>query len=326
LLIRKGRIIQNIINIIILCISIYLLWKGAELLVESAAKIANYYGISELVIGLTVVSMGTSAPEFAVSFSAALKNIPSISIGNIVGSNIFNLGFILGTVAIIKPVKTNKIVVYRDGIFLIFVTLLLLFFSYNSTLNIISRIEGIIFLLLLFSYLFYLFYKKESLPFDNELDEIVSEKKNITSKDYIILFAGMFMIFLGGKLLVDSASALATTIGVSDWVIAVTVVAAGTSAPEFVTSLVAVLKGKSNISIGNLIGSDIFNLLGVLGLTAFIRPLAVNEPMALLSLIMLSFMVIIVFFFMKSNWVISRKEGIMLVALGLFRWLLDFTL
>lgn len=370
-----------ITNSFLLLISIILLWKGADYLVDSASVIAKKFGVSDLVIGLTVVSFGTSAPEFAVSINAAIKELPSISIANIVGSNIFNLGFILGTVAIIKPVKTGKTVVHRDSIFLIFSTLLLLFFIINSSDFLISRFEGFIFLSLLISYLFYLFYKKEELPIaenintndenianhklndelnnksNDKLNQKLDNKSNDQSnalinnnndkksnqninnirsknkilnfyylhKNYFLLLSGMLMIFLGGEFLVNSASVLASIIGLSEWVIGVTVVAAGTSAPEFVTALVAVLKDKSEISIGNLIGSDIFNILGVLGLASLIRPLSV-ENTAIFSLLMLIFMVVLVYFFMKSNFTVTRKHGIILVALGLARWLLDFLL
>lgn len=268
--------------------------------------------------------MGTSAPEFAVSINAALKSLPSISIGNIVGSNIFNLGFILGTIAIIKPVKTGKTVVYRDGVFLLAITLLLLFFIVNTTPYIISRFEGILFISILIIYLGYLFFKSKNIPFDDNTDYVNEEEAaNITYKDYLLLLSGIIMIYLGGEFLVNSSTSLAKAVGISEWVIGVTIVAAGTSAPEFVTSLVAVLKGKSEISIGNLIGSDLFNILGVLGLAAFIRPLTV-ETAAVYSLIMLVFMVALVWVFMKTGWEISKKEGIILVLIGALRWIVDF--
>lgn len=302
--------------IVILLLSIGFLWKGADLLVESASKIATTFGISDLVIGLTVVAFGTSAPEFAVTINAAVKGKSDISVGNIVGSNIFNLGFILGTVAIIKSINASKKLVYRDGIFMIAITFLLLFFFYDNNL---ARYEGIILMTLLVSYLLFLFIKKEETV---EGDEISHEKA--TLKDYIILPLSICAVIVGGHFLVESASNMAAkTFNVSEWVIGVTIVAAGTSAPEMATSLAAVLKGKHGMSAGNLIGSDIFNILGVLGLAGIINPMR-TAPEAYSSLFMLSGMVILVIVFLRSGWKLSRLEGCILVAIGITRWILDF--
>ena len=302
-----------IIDILLLIISILFLWFGAKYLVESASRIADTLGISELVIGLTVVAFGTSAPEFAVTIGAALKGYSNISVGNIVGSNIFNLGFILGSVAIIKNIKTSRKLVYRDGLFMIGITLLLLLFFYDQRLE---RIEGIILVSLLAGYLLFLFFKKEDLE-----EEIIHEKA--TTKDIILLPASIITIIAGGHFLVESASSIARAIGISDWVIGVTIVAAGTSAPEMATSIAAVVKGRHGISAGNLIGSDLFNILGVLGLAGIINPLQ-TEPMAFNSLLMLSGMVILVVLLLRSGWQLSRSEGILLVTIGITRWIFDF--
>lgn len=281
---------------------------------DSASKIADTFGISDLVIGLTVVAFGTSAPEFAVTIDAALKQRADISVGNIVGSNIFNLGFILGTVAIIRSIKSTKKLVYRDGLFMISVTLLLLVFFLDNSL---TRYEGIILMTILILYLIFLFIKKE--PIDKE--RIVHEPA--TSKDWIMLPLSITAVILGGHYLVSSASFLARAAGISDWVIGVTIVAAGTSAPEMATSLAAVLKGKHGMSAGNLIGSDLFNILGVLGLAGTLNPMAIN-PNAYSSLLMLAGMVILVIFFLRTGWRISRLEGFILLGIGIARWVVDF--
>ncbi len=298
-------------GIIIICI--FCLWGGAEWVVESASKIATRLGISELVIGLTIVSFGTSAPEFAVSIGAAIKGQADISIGNIVGSNIFNLGFILGGVALVRAISTSRSLVYRDGMVLIGCSFLLLFFLADYTL---ARWEGAFMLLLLLSYITYLLYLREK-P-DEEIPGGPFRWYEIPR-----LLAGLALVLAGGHFLVEAASSLARNFGVSDWVIAVTIVAAGTSAPELTTSLVAVIRGKHGISAGNLIGSDIFNLLGVLGLAGVIRPMEI-EPGGYSSIVVLSGMVIAVVIMMRTGWKVSRREGALLVIVNIGRWFYDF--
>ncbi len=301
-------------DILLLIVSILMLSFGAKYLVESASRIAETMGISELVIGLTVIAFGTSAPEFAVTVGAALKGYSNISVGNIVGSNIFNLGFILGSVAIVKSIQASRKLVYRDGLFMITITFLLLFFFHDYKLD---RYEGIILVGLLIGYLIFLFIKKE------QLEEEELTHKKASKLDYFILPLSIITIIAGGHFLVESATAIARAIGISEWVIGVTIVAAGTSAPEMATSIVAVLKGKHGISAGNLIGSDLFNILGVLGLAGILNPLDI-DPLALNSLFMLSGMVILVFIFLRSGWQLSRFEGAILVMIGITRWIFDF--
>ncbi len=309
-----SLILNNTFNVVILLVSIILLWKGADLLVESASRVAEKFGVSDLVIGLTVVAFGTSAPEFAVTINAALKGQADISVGNIVGSNIFNLGFILGTVAVIKSIESSKKLVYRDGIFMILITFILLYLFYDLKL---SRYEGIFLMTLLASYLIYLFRHKE------ELGETAIIHETATWRDALLLPLSILTVIAGGHLLVESAVFLARGIGISEWVIGVTIVAAGTSAPEMATSIAAVLKGKHGMSAGNLIGSDIFNILGVLGLAGAITPMQVNSS-AYGSLLMLSGMVILVVIFLRTGWKISRTEGLILLFIGIARWVLDF--
>ncbi|MFC1745408.1 calcium/sodium antiporter [Candidatus Riflebacteria bacterium] len=304
-----------IFNILILLLSVVLLWVGADHLVDSATRIATKLGISDLVIGLTVVAFGTSAPEFAVTIDAALKGQADISVGNIVGSNIFNLGFILGSVAMIKSIKTTPKMVHRDGVFMILVTFLLLFFFYDNHL---ARYEGGLLFALLTAYMIYLFVMKEPMA---EGEELCTEHP--TTKDIFILPASLAAIVAGGHFLVGSASFLAKSAGISEWVIAVTIVAAGTSAPEMATSIAAVLKGKPGMSAGNLIGSDLFNILGVLGLAGIINPMSIN-PEAYNSLIMLSGFVILVVIFLRTHWTVTRLEGGILFTIGVIRWIIDF--
>jgi len=300
-------------------ISIIMLWKGADWLVDSAAEIAHTFKVSDLIIGLTVVAFGTSAPEFAVTISAAITKQTDISIGNVIGSNIFNLGFILGGTAMIRPIATNKKMFNRDGLFLLIVTALIffLFFGFNgwTTDDSFTKYEGIALFSLLIGYIAFLFIKRDP-P-----EEINPDNANY--KSYIYFFVGLASIVYGGHLMVHHASNLARFYGVSDWVIAVTIVAAGTSAPEFATSIAAALKGRHGIAIGNLIGSDLFNLLGVLGLAGIINPTIIAKDI-FDSVFLLVLMVGLTLLLIRTNWKISRLEGTLLVSINLVRWYFDF--
>ena len=302
-----------------LVIGMILLPISSHFLVESAVDIAKYFGLSDLVIGLTVVAFGTSAPEFAVTISAAITKQTNISIGNVIGSNIFNLGFILGGTALIRPIITTPKLFFRDGFFLLISTVLIFFLFFGidgwSVDDAFSNIEGLFLFSLLIGYIIFLFVKKEA---PEEIDP-----HSATSKSYLVFFIGIFLIVYGGHLMVTHASSIARAFGISDWVIAVTIVAAGTSAPEFSTSLTAAIKGRHNIAIGNLIGSDLFNLLGVLGLAGMINPATIEKDIYM-SVFNLVLMVGLVLFFIRTNWRIGRIEGGILVAINLIRWYFDF--
>ncbi len=304
------------LNIAIIIICVIVLAYGANILVESAARIARRMGLSELIIGLTIVAMGTSAPEFAVTIAAALRGESDISVGNVVGSNIFNLGFILGSVVAVRAIATSPKLVYRDGMMLIAATLVLLFFMRDLYL---APYEGALLFLGLIVYLFYLFRQREVLS-----DEI--PEGEFRKRDPFLFLVGLTLILAGGHYLVESAIIVAEYFGLSEWAIGVTIVAAGTSAPEFATSLVAVLRGHSDISIGNLIGSDLFNLLGVLGLAGIIQtqPMII-DPAGLSSIMLLSAMVVFVVILMRSGWRLARWEGAMLLVINLARWYFDLT-
>ena len=308
-----------ILDFILVLLSVIMLWKGADWLVDSAAEIAHSLKVSDLIIGLTVVAFGTSAPEFAVTISAAITKQTDISIGNVIGSNIFNLGFILGGTAIIRPISTNEKMFNRDGLFLLIVTALIffLFFGFNGWTpdDVYSRIEGIILFCLLISYITFLFIKKDP-P-----EEISPDKA--TAMSYVFFFVGLILIVFGGHLMVTHASNIARFYGISDWVIAVTIVAAGTSAPEFATSIAAAIKGRHGIAIGNLIGSDLFNLLGVLGLAGIINPSVITQDI-FDSVFILVLMVGLTLLLIRTKWKISRAEGALLVSINLIRWYFDF--
>ena len=480
-----------LLDCILVFISIVMLWKGADWLVDSAAEIAHSFKVSDLIIGLTVVAFGTSAPEFAVTISAAFTNQTDISIGNVIGSNIFNLGFILGGTAIIRPIITSKKLFYRDGFFLLIVTALifLLFFGFDgwtpdepykdigngkydleepyqdqgnkvydydepfqdlnednkwnlnepftdfgngkydkgepfndlnndgtwnpselftdlgngeydkgepfidsgnkifdlgepfhdlnkdnkwnlnepftdfgngkydkgepfkdlgngiydkgesyidkgngrydqgepftdlnnngiwTQFDTFTSLEGLFLFSLLIGYVVFLFIKKDPPEKINP--------NNATLATYLWFFIGLISIVIGGHWMVTHASNIARFFGISDWVIAVTIVAAGTSAPEFATSITAALKGRHGIAVGNLIGSDLFNLLGVLGLAGIINASSLSQEI-FESVFLLVLMVGLTLFLIRTKWSISRWEGALLVSINLVRWYFDF--
>ena len=308
-----------VLDCLFVVISIVMLWKGADWLVESAAEIAHSLKVSDLIIGLTVVAFGTSAPEFAVTISAALTQQTDISIGNVIGSNIFNLGFILGGTAMIRPIETSEKLFNRDGLFLLITTALifLLFFGFDGWTidDTYTQYEGLLLFTLLVGYVAFLFIKKDP-------PEKV-HPHSATLMSYGLFLFGLVLIVLGGHLMVKHASIIARYMGISDWVIAVTIVAAGTSAPEFATSIAAAIKGRHGIAVGNLIGSDLFNLLGVLGLAGIINPTVIAQDI-FNSVFLLVLMVGLTLLLIRTSWRISRLEGTLLVSINLVRWYFDF--
>ena len=305
------------LEVLIIIVCIAGLWLGGSWIVDAAARIARKIGMSELVIGLTIVAIGTSAPEFAVTIAAALSGSADISVGNVVGSNIFNLGFILGGIAFIaNGIPTSRKLVTRDGGMLISATLVLLFFMRDLRL---ATWEGITLIVILVSYVSYLIIKRDGGDSAEEVPDGEFQWLDIGR-----LIVGIVLIVASGHFLVDAATIIARHFGISEWVIGVTIVAAGTSAPELATSLIGVLKGNHGISIGNLIGSDLFNLLGVLGLAAIISPLTV-ESGAMSSMVLLCGLVVLVVVMLRTGWRLSRLEGGLLIAINLVRWVADFT-
>ncbi len=314
-------------NWLLAAIAIVLIGKGAQQVVETAARIAKRLRISELIVGLTLVAAATSLPELGVTLVAAFEEHPDISVGNIVGSNIFNLGFILGAIAVIRPIPTTRMLVRRDGSALILATFLLLVLIVSDLR--LDRSDGVILLAGMGLYLAVVFsigriqWLEPGLALALRGDRRNRGDPLKALRALAGLALGIALLALGSHLLVNSAIPIARSFGVSHWVIGVTVVAAGTSAPEFATSLVGVLRGRYDISVGNVIGSDLFNLLGVLGVAGLLHPQAV-APGARASIIALTVMVVLVVVFARPGWRLSRSEGLVLVLFGLARWALDF--
>ncbi len=253
------------LQVILLCVGFAMLVKGADWFVDGSSGIATKFKIPQLVIGLTIVAMGTSAPEAAVSITAALKGNADITVGNIVGSNILNVLIILGLSALIIPISVAKSTVKIDIPFMIAITFLLLGLGYNGT---IGFLEGIIFLVVFVGYLAYLFVmaKKDR----NRAEEEVQEISIIKALFWTVI--GLFLIVFGSNVTVDAATKIAHMLGLSERFIGLTIVALGTSLPELFTSVSAARKGNADIAIGNIVGSNIFNILFIVGLSAVIVP------------------------------------------------------
>jgi cation:H+ antiporter len=288
---------------------------GASQFVAGASRLARRVGLSGLVVGLTVVSFGTSAPEFAVTIDAALTAKPDISVANVVGSNVVNLGFILGGVALVRALPTSRALVRRDGTVLIGTTGLVLLLLWDLRL---SRLEGGVLFALLVVYLFTLL-RSGGTRITNDRDAATASPV----RNAVRALVGLAAVIAGAHVLVLSAADLARVAGVSEWVIGVTVVAAGTSMPEFATSVAAARRGRTGLSAGNLVGSCVFNLLGVLGLAALVQPLPVVGTAIESTLWLLGTAAIVVLMFW-SNEMLSRLEGGVLVLLNAANWVVDF--
>ncbi|MFP4110209.1 MAG: calcium/sodium antiporter [Desulfonatronovibrio sp.] len=305
-----------ILNLALLAVSALLLWFGAVWIVDSAATIARKFRLSELTIGLTIVALGTSLPEFVVTATAAFRGMGDIALSNVIGSNIFNLGIILGIIALIRPITSSRTLIRRDGFFLLGLTVFILLMMLNLSLG---RMTGFFLVFVFISYNFLIFFRGARVSIDLSAPEEI----NARAGDFFKLAAGFALIALGGHFMVSSAETIAQIMGVSQWVIGLTIVAAGTSLPELITCLVAVLKGKNEMLLGNLIGSDIFNFAGVLGLTCLLSPIAVSAT-AIPSMLTLLAMVTLVIIFMKTGLKVGRVEGLILIVISLSRWVLDF--
>ena len=295
------------VNILLLLVGLGLVVLGADWLVNGASSIARRAGISEFVIGLTIVGFGTSCPELVVSLSGAIEGNSDISVGNVVGSNIFNVLFILGLTAMVLPVgmtdKNRRI----DIPFTLGVTILLVILGITGSMSGpgISRWEGVLMLLVFSAYLFYCF-KSDS---KDEFSETQQATLSIT-KSIALTLTGLAGLIFGGDLFVDSATALARQIGVSDKFIAVTILAGGTSLPELATSLVAAIKGKEQLALGNILGSNVFNAMMILGLSSVITPLSFAS-MTIVDIItlVLSAVLLLIWAYTGRKNRIDRREG-----------------
>ncbi len=265
-----------IIQLILLAVGFVMLIKGADWFVDGAAGTAAKLGIPQLVIGLTIVAMGTSAPEAAVSLSAAFKGAADITIGNIVGSNILNILIILGISSIITPLKVAKSTIRYEIPFMILITVLLMVLGLSGTITFANGIILWVFFIIYFIYLVGLTKKQQDAGVDNTEEE--APKDISIPKALLLIVIGLVLIIAGSNIAVDAATELARTFGLSERFIGLTIVALGTSLPELVTSVLAARKGNADIAIGNIVGSNIFNILFVVGTSALIIPIPFAAP------------------------------------------------
>lgn len=298
---------EILLQLLLLVVGFCMLVKGADWFVDGAAGIAEKFGIPHLVVGLTIVAMGTSAPEAAVSITAALKGNAGITIGNIVGSNILNILVILGVASVIVPIAVAKSTVKVEIPFMLVITILLLVLG--GTGNEIVLWEGVVLWIAFILYLAYLFRmaakNKEEAPED-------MEEKPVW-KLLLLVVVGLGLIMLGSNLAVDAATEIARILGMSDRLIGLTIVALGTSLPELVTSVSAARKGKADIAIGNIVGSNIFNILFVVGTTALITPVIFESKFVIDMLISAAAGVLLWLCVFKDH-KLSRAGGIIMLA------------
>lgn len=313
------------VQLVVILLTVIGLWIGARLLVDSSVRLARSVGLSELAIGLTIVAVGTSTPEIAVSLDAALKGFGDIAVANVLGSNIYNLAFILGVVSLIRVIPVEKSLLHRDGVVLLASTAVGGAVVADLT---VTRLDGAVLVVLFVAYTVYLLTRSDSdastqpSPEGTDITRDLLDHSGSTGRDVALLVAGLAVVLVSGDLLIGAASTLARGAGISEWVIGGTIVAAGTSTPEFAVSLVAVRRGSMGVSVGNIVGSNIFNVLGVLGMAALVQPLAVSAT-ALPTLLWLGGITVVVIAALWTGRKLSRAEGGLLAASELVRWALQ---
>lgn len=316
-----------IFDIIFIALGIFIVLTGADWLTKGASSIARRFNVSEMVIGLTIVACGTSMPELFVSMMSAIQGTPDLAVGNVVGSNIMNALLIVGCAAIAAPMTISKSTVVKDIPFAVAASLLLLVLCMDSlatlTLsgNTIGRIDGAILAAGFAAFMAYTLWQARKGEIDMEED--VHEADVPAWKSVALIATGLAALIIGSNVFVAHASQLAAALGISDAIIGLTIVAGGTSLPELATSVVAARKGKAAMAIGNVIGSNVFNILLILGLTAIITPLQI-QGITVIDLAMMLFGIAAVWMFSFTKYTIERWEGwvLTLTYLAYLVWLL----
>lgn len=343
------------INIVLLVLGVIIVLKGADWLTDGAVNIATRFGVSQMVIGLTIVAMGTSMPEFCVSMVSALKGTPDLAVGNVVGSNTLNTLLIVGCSALVAPIMVKRSSVKRDIPFAVVASLLMLLFCLDGA---IGRVDAAVFFagfcLFMFVTLKYAKTTEEhaatvatsgeamataaaastsvsetptsqtSAP-EASVSQTSASEASVASmlKAVVMLVVGLLCLIAGSNMFVDNASFVASSLGVSDAVIGLTIVAGGTSLPELATSMVSAKKGNSDIAIGNVIGSNVFNILMIIGITGLVKPMHI-AGITTLDLIMMLASMLLMWFFCRTTYKVKRWEGAVLtiVYLAYLTWLI----
>ncbi|WP_069997943.1 calcium/sodium antiporter [Cellulosilyticum sp. I15G10I2] len=314
-----------VIQAVILILGFVVLIKGADYFVDGASSIAKNLNVPDIFIGLTIVAFGTSAPEAAVSIKAMLSHNTDMVLGNIIGSNILNIVLILGIAASIAPIRVQNNTIKKEIPFLLLVSILLsvLFLDIplqNGNINMISRGDGIVILIVFTIFIYYLLH----LAKNGQSEEI--EARYPLKLAIAYSFFGLIAIIIGGNFVVNAATKIATSAGVSQRFIALTIVALGTSLPELVTSVMAAKKGKQDIAIGNIIGSNIFNICFVAGLPAALFGNIIPKDPIGLDLLVMVFCTIVLYIFSKSERIVSKSEGkVFLIMFAIYYGYLVFT-
>lgn len=308
---------MNITTIVLLIIGLVLLVAGAEILVRGASRLAASVGVSPLVIGLTIVAYGTSSPELSVSVQSAFAGQADIAVGNVVGSNIFNVLFILGVSSLIAPLFVSQQLVKFDVPIMIGVSFLAHLLSYDGRLG---RLDGILLFFLGVAYTVFLIYQSRKEKDSAVQEEYAREYGNYGRTAWLVnlgfILGGLVLLVIGSRWLVDGAIAIAQAIGVSQLIIGLTIVAAGTSLPEVATSVIASIRGERDIAVGNVVGSNIFNILAVLGLSSIFSPDGINVSASALRFdipVMIATAIACLPIFFTGN-VISRWEGVLFLG------------
>ena len=297
-------------DFLILIVSLAVLVFGAELLVKGASKIAKHLGISDFVIGLTLVAIGTSLPELATSIAASFSKDSGLIMGNIVGSNIANIGLILGLAALLYTIETKNKAFKRDSLFLFWISILFIIFAMNKVL---SFTEGLVFLLIFFFYLLHLFKSKEEriIPYQK-----ISKNKHIDEnfiKNLGITLIGIVGLYFGSKFLIPAAENLAIAANIGTEIIGLSLIAVGTSLPELFVTISAARRHLEDIFIGNLIGSNITNILLVLGVSSLINPISISNPILSLFIPVMMVLTLLLLIFIRSNFVYRILQGFSLL-------------
>ena len=298
-------------------LGLILLIKGGDWVLEGAVLFSLRLNIPKIIVGMTVVSFATSAPELIVSINAALNGYPDLAVGNIVGSNIANLALVLGIVVFITPIKIEKVFYKYDWPAMILVTLLF-YFSLKSDYS-LSLFESVLFIIVLIAYLIFLIFHQKSRV--NDQEELNVDKSMKYLKILSLIIFGGFFLWLGSEVLIKGSISLATKLGISERIIGVTIVAFGTSIPELSTSIVAIINKEQNISLGNLIGSNIFDMLGVIGITGILSPIVISDigliDSDLIWMLSLAFLILPLVFF-PNKMKFGKIEGLILLLFYAF--------
>lgn len=314
------------LNITVFCLAIYVLFRSSDWLIHTSVKLAFLFRMSPLFIALIFIAFGTSAPEAAVGIISSIENKGDIALGNIVGSSIANIGLILGVSALIKPVKIDPKIFKREIPLVVFAAIALYIFCLDLE---ISRIEGVLFLLCFaaFCVLAYNdpYFREENKEEVNDF-KIKKTVDKLKSKRVVLLvfIAALLFVMLAANIMINSGVKIANFFKISPWIIGITLFAVGTSVPEMAISWMASLKKLPSISVGNVIGSDIFNILFVMGIAALIRPIAINPSILTFELPMMLIFILALTLFMSTGHIIKRREGLILVTAYAFFILILF--